>query len=203
MATRKEEYSEEYSPLYHEEIDEQRGGNESSSKPQYTYSDSRARAPVWLYAIILFLILSNGVQIGLSYRGAKRTHEDTHPPPSEYANPPEIPTQYKKFWWNTEYSSLNQTLQDELWDSVVWTHGMIAVDREWATSQKWHDTMPLPEDKSKGIYLLEAYHEVHCLKVLREILNQSFSGVAFADEHVTHAHAAHCFDYLLQVCCFR
>ena len=37
------------------------------------------------------------------------------------------------------------------------------MDREWAAQQQWPLTMYLPSDRSKGVYLLEAYHQLHCL----------------------------------------
>lgn len=37
------------------------------------------------------------------------------------------------------------------------------MDREWAASQQWHESMHLPSDSSKGMYLLEAYHQIHCV----------------------------------------
>lgn len=37
------------------------------------------------------------------------------------------------------------------------------MDREWAKQRQWPDSMYLPSDHSKGVYLLEAYHQLHCL----------------------------------------
>jgi hypothetical protein len=37
------------------------------------------------------------------------------------------------------------------------------MDEGWAFSQQWPDSMRLPSDSSKRVYLLEAYHQLHCL----------------------------------------
>ena len=37
------------------------------------------------------------------------------------------------------------------------------MDREWAKQRQWPESMYLPSDHSKGVYLLEAYHQLHCL----------------------------------------
>lgn len=37
------------------------------------------------------------------------------------------------------------------------------MDRTWAKENQWPESMYLPSDKSKGVYLLEAYHYLHCL----------------------------------------
>ena len=37
------------------------------------------------------------------------------------------------------------------------------MDRKWAERRQWPKSMYLPSDHSKGVYLLEAYHQLHCL----------------------------------------
>jgi hypothetical protein len=160
----------------------------------------KAAIPFWIFAVMSFLVISNVMQLGFLgffYWDGNKTQEKASPP--DYAIRQEIPTEYRRFWWNTAYSSANLTLQDELWDSLLWTHGMIVVDREWAKSKDWPDTMELPGDSRKGVYLLEAYHEIHCLVILRRIMSESLSGVDYGKNSSTYAHVAHCFDYLLQV----
>jgi hypothetical protein len=74
-----------------------------------------------------------------------------------------MPTKWKRFNWWTEYSDKNFTETDALWDDINPAHGFISVDRSWAKIQHWPDTMPMPEDSSKSVYLLEAYHLLHCV----------------------------------------
>ncbi|KAH8696759.1 hypothetical protein BGW36DRAFT_298046, partial [Talaromyces proteolyticus] len=68
-----------------------------------------------------------------------------------------------------------------------------------ANSQNWPDSISLLGDDSKALFLLEAYHEVHGLGILRKVMSQSFSVVDFNKSESAQAHVAHCFDYLLQV----
>ena len=68
-------------------------------------------------------------------------------------------------WW-TGYSSShpqNETTADELWDRIVPAHGVVAVDRQWAAQKQLPDTISLPGDPSKGVYIIDAYHQLHCL----------------------------------------
>jgi hypothetical protein len=74
-----------------------------------------------------------------------------------------MPTKWKRFNWWTEYSDKNFTETDALWDDINPAHGFISVDRSWAKSQYWPETMPMPKDSSKSVYLLEAYHLLHCV----------------------------------------
>lgn len=70
----------------------------------------------------------------------------------------------KPFHWTTDYSSTeNKSHTEKLWDQIQPSHGFIAIDRTWAEHHKWPESMYLPSDKTKGVYLLEAYHYLHCL----------------------------------------
>lgn len=81
-----------------------------------------------------------------------------------------IPTTWTRFWWNTAYSPQNHTESDELWESILPSHGFVAMDREWAEHRQWPESMYLPSDHSKGVYLLEAYHQLHCLVFIEQHL---------------------------------
>ena len=37
------------------------------------------------------------------------------------------------------------------------------MDRKWAERRQWPKSMYLPSDHGKGVYLLESYHQLHCL----------------------------------------
>lgn len=72
-------------------------------------------------------------------------------------------TQYS--WWSS-YSSINPDQDqaiDKLWDDVLPAHGIVAVDHAWAAGKQMPATMSLPSDPSKGVYIIDAYHQLHCL----------------------------------------
>lgn len=52
---------------------------------------------------------------------------------------------------------------DELWDDILPAHGIVAVDYRWAAERRMPATMSLPSDPSKGVYVIDAYHQLHCL----------------------------------------
>ncbi|KAB8259680.1 hypothetical protein BDV32DRAFT_56085 [Aspergillus pseudonomiae] len=104
---------------------------------------------------------------------------------------------HKQFWWNTAYSDMNNASHtDSLWESILPSHGFIAIDRDFARSHGWHESMYLPSDHSKGVYLLEAYHYLHCLKILRKTMWEAVDGRPYT--HSPGAHINHCFDALRQ-----
>lgn len=121
-----------------------------------------------------------------------------------------------QFHWNTPYSSPNDTEADPLWDAISPAHGHIAVDHNWAEQHNWRTSMSVPgTNGSKGLYLLESYHQLHCLvsipgqtppraghsltraqKIVRETLLQLARG---ATPRYPVQHARHCMDYFRQV----
>ena len=74
-----------------------------------------------------------------------------------------LDTTWNRFQWNTEYSPKNHHDSDALWDSIRPSHGFIAMDEDWAFERQWPESMRLPSNASKRVYLLEAYHQLHCL----------------------------------------
>lgn len=74
-----------------------------------------------------------------------------------------LPTKWTEFDWWTDYSGKNETEVDALWDAILPSHGVVALDSRWAAEKQWPDSIPHPDDESKRIYLLEAYHLLHCV----------------------------------------
>ena len=121
----------------------------------------------------------------------------------------------KRFRWNTPYSSSDRVLSDHLWDKILPSHGFISVDRQWAVQHQWPVTGYLPSDHSKGVYLLEAYHQMHCLvrsppsvkthyyrlTTSQKILRKTFWEAVEGRNYTYHpgSHMDHCFDTLRQV----
>jgi hypothetical protein len=83
-------------------------------------------------------------------------------------------------WWS-KYSTndhLNSTAArevDEAWDEIKPGHGVVALDQQWAAAQGLPASMSLPSDNSKGVYILDAYHQIHCLVSGFRTLSSSYS----------------------------
>ncbi|CAD6580425.1 MAG: hypothetical protein ASARMPREDX12_009560 [Alectoria sarmentosa] len=90
--------------------------------------------------------------------------------PVDYAKTHDLTTEWANFHWHTAYSpkGQNHTKSDMLWEQILPSHGFVAVDRQWADDHQWPVSMYLPSDHGKGVYLLEAYHQLHCLRILRK-----------------------------------
>ena len=57
----------------------------------------------------------------------------------------------------------NETQQDELWENTNYDAGNIALDDVYAKEMGLPRAQRFPWDSSKGIYLINAYHNLHCV----------------------------------------
>ncbi|KAL4861538.1 hypothetical protein BDV12DRAFT_180141, partial [Aspergillus spectabilis] len=101
-------------------------------------------------------------------------------------------------WTRGVYSSEDPHDADKVnkaWDEIVPAYGFVAVDHAWAADHHLPASMSLPSDSSKGVYILDAYHQIHCLTIIRQTLLDIQSG---HPPRVPLQHSWHCFDSLLQ-----
>lgn len=73
-----------------------------------------------------------------------------------------IPT---PFQWHTAYNGDNQTLANQLWTALGpdIDSGFVAIPYEWSAAKKLLPAQQFPWDTTKGIYLLNGQHNLHCL----------------------------------------
>ncbi|KAF5846380.1 hypothetical protein GGP41_003825 [Bipolaris sorokiniana] len=83
--------------------------------------------------------------------------------PSELARVESLPIEFIPFYWNTPWGSPNASEADRLWDNINTAHGHIAVAHEFAAENHWPSSLDIPGKPGKGLYLLQAYHQLHCL----------------------------------------
>ncbi|CAF9931823.1 MAG: hypothetical protein GOMPHAMPRED_006411 [Gomphillus americanus] len=108
--------------------------------------------------------------------------------------------QYHAYGHFTNYSSTTGEDTKEiqsLWDRIEGGHGIVALNKEWAKSQHLTPALSLPSDATKGVYAIDGYHEMHCLKLLRESFYKLYRNDPnpFAK---SFDHYSHCFDYIRQ-----
>jgi hypothetical protein len=93
----------------------------------------------------------------------------------------------------TQFSSENDTLQDQLWHNINVDHGVVALSDEWAVQHGIRTAQRFPWDQSKGVYILHSYHNLHCLKIVYISISEYRHG-----EHQSRDwhHISHCMDAL-------
>lgn len=93
------------------------------------------------------------------------------------------------------YNSPNETLTNEAWESLTSDHGSIALTNEYAASMGLPPAQPFPWDDSKSIYFINAYHGIHCLKLMRRSLLELRDNLP---QSLPLEHTLHCFNALRQ-----
>ncbi|KAH7094516.1 hypothetical protein FB567DRAFT_600114 [Paraphoma chrysanthemicola] len=106
-----------------------------------------------------------------------------------------LPIVHIPFYWNTPWGAPNTTESDALWKSINTAHGHIAVEHRWAAANNWSQSMDIPGKPGKGMYLLQAYHQLHCLRIVRSSLLSLHRSTS--PQYTLH-HILHCFDALRQ-----
>ncbi|KAL1965583.1 hypothetical protein VTN77DRAFT_5667 [Rasamsonia byssochlamydoides] len=159
------------------------------------YTQSRCKGKGWLWWGFLLVLLGANVTLGALYLG---TWTESHDHPGEISKYAGLA--YDKptvFDWESEYgpSSENRTRQDELWESLAISPGMVALTDDFARSKGLHLSQRFPWDQSRGIYLLNGYHKLHCLKKIRRWIVATERGSHRIDKF---HHIEHCLDILRQ-----
>ena len=65
-----------------------------------------------------------------------------------------------KLEWQSTY---NESSNDQLWDEIRVSRGIVALDNLFVDERQMHRGMEFPWDKTKSVYVLNAFHSLHCL----------------------------------------
>ncbi|KAI1185986.1 hypothetical protein F5B17DRAFT_441418 [Nemania serpens] len=173
-----------YQPLY-------KASEISYAAEEEPYTGHRLQRRRWApYWVATLLIFTNLLSLSWPFWISRERS------PSELARTDDLDTVYERFWWNTAYSPANRSDADGLWDEINPAHGIVSVDREWAASQGWPLSGYYPGDKTKAVYLLEAYHLLHCIRIMRLTFWEAVDRKPFT--YHPGPHVDHCFDALRQ-----
>ncbi|GAW15642.1 hypothetical protein ANO14919_050610 [Xylariales sp. No.14919] len=93
------------------------------------------------------------------------------------------------------YNQRDEKLRDAAWDAINIDDGMVALPHSIAKEKGLPESQPFPWDRSKGIYLLNGHHSLHCAKAIYISLNEFKSG---KPQSRRWGHVLHCVDQLRQ-----
>ena len=86
--------------------------------------------------------------------------------------------------------SQNETEAGQAWENIEAGHGLVAIDPRWASAQNLPATFEHPKDPTKVVYVLEAYHHIHCvvspLRANLTFRKLSLKVVRHADDFLLH-----------------
>ncbi|KAI4139786.1 MAG: hypothetical protein LQ340_007967 [Diploschistes diacapsis] len=156
---------------------------------QYSFRrrHSIARRTSIFLALMLCVSIAANLIVSWKYMHQKH-HQDDHV--SRYAklsrNIP-IPITFP------EINHVDETA-DTVWQEIDASFGVIALEDEYSQSQGFPRGREFPWDSSRSIYLVNAFHNVHCLQNLRKDF-WSWSRNETITEHIFE-HALHCLESL-------
>ena len=74
--------------------------------------------------------------------------------------------------WNA-YTNHNETLRDQMWEGINIDDGMVALPDEVVAEKDLPVAQRFPWDESKGIYLINGHHNLHCVVRANASLSQA------------------------------
>lgn len=69
---------------------------------------------------------------------------------------------WEPFETYTEYSSNDEAAVSEAWNRYN-INGVVALPQSWAVDRHWPTGREMPGDTDKGIYVVDGFHQLHCL----------------------------------------
>ncbi|MCJ1478395.1 hypothetical protein MMC13_007075 [Lambiella insularis] len=93
----------------------------------------------------------------------------------------------------TEYASTNLTLAQDLWEGINLDAGMVALPDEWTDSVNLPRAQAFPWDHDKGLYILNSFHVLHCLKSIHRSIREYERK---QPQTLPLSHITHCLDNL-------
>jgi hypothetical protein len=67
------------------------------------------------------------------------------------------------YWQSTAYTDENRTISDAVWEAIDTSPNTISLDKDYTRKHNLADSIPFPWDQSKGLYIVKAFHHMHCL----------------------------------------
>lgn len=156
--------------------------------------ESLPRYGRWVLAclIISVLLLSNVV----TWVQLSRLRQDKAARPS-FGDAPLVDEYWTTFSTYTNYSSNDISIANKAWNQYT-INGFVALPHAWATNKQWPKARDMPGDTDKGIYVVDGFHQLHCLMSIRDTVAELLEGGGVENRtHVLH-HLNHCYDALRQ-----
>jgi hypothetical protein len=72
-------------------------------------------------------------------------------------------TESRVVYMPSNYTSHNETEADEAWSGILAGHGVVAISPAYAAQHRLPESVKLPDGSGNSMYVLEAYHAMHCV----------------------------------------
>ncbi|KAH8590155.1 hypothetical protein B0O99DRAFT_691808 [Bisporella sp. PMI_857] len=95
------------------------------------------------------------------------------------------------------YISLDKEVANAAWDNYT-INGYVALPTSWAIDRGWKTGLQMPGDPSKSMFVIDAFHQIHCLMLIRKMGTDLLEGKPPSGLSHTTRHINHCYDTLRQ-----
>ncbi|KAM3554246.1 hypothetical protein MY1884_006238 [Beauveria asiatica] len=220
--------SEEYEPLHRDSSD--RWSDESKEPPSPARPHKASRNPLYICSFIVSMILLTMslfvnmifiLRIQPSRQIAKSSLAEGDCPSTHAGLLRDVPVAIQH---GTEYTGDNLTQVRALWEELSGDPGVVALPEVYVQQTKLPHALRFPWDEDKGVYLVQGFHDLHCLVCHGVPLNYNefnlantippfppppgahqrtlFRYVMYTElkqpQHIALSHALHCLDQLRQ-----
>ncbi|KAL8688493.1 MAG: hypothetical protein Q9218_005612 [Villophora microphyllina] len=96
---------------------------------------------------------------------------------------------------SSTYYGEDKAIADRSWDAISIDNGTVALDDSYVKEMELPMSQRFPWDEGKGLYLLNGFHSLHCLKTVRQLVLEFDRGL---DQSEPTEHILHCLDALRQ-----
>lgn len=148
---------------------------------------------VALSACAFLLSIGLNLYLGLpSVFNFRRSYDVVHEPPTPFAglyrdNP--VP------WTHVTEYSIDKESSNDLWEAINIDNGVVALPDDFVRERQLHEAQRFPWDTGKGLFVLNGFHNLHCLKLVHNSLMSYRQGTK---QLRPFGHILHCLDALRQ-----
>lgn len=64
---------------------------------------------------------------------------------------------------HSKYMSEDEAVASKAWDEILAGHGVIALNADYVAQKNLPPSVSFPDDSESFMYVIEAYHAMHCL----------------------------------------
>ncbi|MCJ1404638.1 hypothetical protein MMC11_007864 [Xylographa trunciseda] len=167
--------------------------NESRGPLLSRFKDSSEKLKIVPLLLVLSMICNVLLVFGLVYWNVEGQWRGSKTQSTPYAKlTQEIPVAWT---WNSVFFNDNLTSVFEAWEQVDHDPGVIALPDAYVAEKQLPLSQRFEWDDTKGVYLVNGYHNLHCLKVIARTLDDLRQGRPL---YTPFEHSVHCLDGLRQ-----
>ncbi|RDW87843.1 hypothetical protein BP5796_03537 [Coleophoma crateriformis] len=104
-------------------------------------------------------------------------------------------TVIRELYAPSAYNSPNETEAAAAWDTIRVGHGIVALDEQYIAENHLPKSFAHPYHPTKHAYVIEAYHAIHCITILRQHYQALDQGKPW---DWPRGHDLHCFNVLCE-----